>query len=188
MLGAFGGQFNVHPFVDESFASFSSAVFPQNDVFTDFGFDTQYQYQGDNWWLTLRGSYIREFQRLDASFINGLGPTNATDVLNSLHLQASFAYGADNRVVLTAQYFNQFGTADAGLYGTDPVTGAPLTPATSGWTTEIAYIPFGASKMVGWSWFNARIGLQYTFYNKLNGTSVGASNNNTLFLHAWFAM
>jgi hypothetical protein len=29
----------------------------------------QYQYQGDNWWLTLRGSYIREFQRFDASFI-----------------------------------------------------------------------------------------------------------------------
>jgi len=188
MLGAFGGQFNVHPFVDTSCQSFSSAVFPQSDVFTDYGFDTQYQYQGDNWWLTLRGSYIREFQRFDASFINGLGPTNPTDLLNTLKLQASFAYGADNRVVFTAQYFNAWGTADAGLFGTDPVTGVPLTPATSGWTTEIAYIPFSASKMVGWPWFNARIGLQYTFYNKLNGTSVGASNNNTLFLHAWFAM
>ena len=44
MLGAFGGQFNVHPFVDTSFQSFSSAVFPQSDVFTDYGFDTQYQY------------------------------------------------------------------------------------------------------------------------------------------------
>jgi hypothetical protein len=39
----------------------ATAVFPQTDKFTDIGFDTQYQYQGDNWWLTLRGSYIREF-------------------------------------------------------------------------------------------------------------------------------
>ena len=191
MLGTFGGQFNVHPFVDTSFASFSSAVFPQTDRFTDFGFDTQYQYQGDNWWLTLRGSYIREFQRFDASFVNGLGPTNPTDLLNTLKLQASFAYGADNRVVFTAQYFNQWGTADAGLFGTDPVTGVPLTPSTNGWTAEIAYIPFGASKMVGWPWFNARIGLQYTYYNKLNMNLANAPNphdNNTLFLHAWFAM
>jgi hypothetical protein len=42
--------------------------------------------------------------------------------------------------------------------------------------------------MVGWPWFNARIGLQYTYYNKLNGTTVNAHDNNTLFLHAWFAM
>ena len=42
--------------------------------------------------------------------------------------------------------------------------------------------------MIGWPWLNARIGLQYTYYNKLNGTTVGAHDNNTLFLHAWFAM
>ena len=53
---------------------------------------------------------------------------------------------------------------------------------------EIAYIPFGASKSFGWPWFNARIGLQYIYYNKFNGTTVGAQDNNTLFLHAWFAM
>ena len=189
MLGAFGGQFNVHPWVDTSFASFSSAVFPQTDAFTDYGFDTQYQYQADNWWLTLRGSYIREFQRLDSSLVNA--GTNATDLLNSLKLQASFAYGADNRVVFTVQYFNQWGTADLGLYGPDPVTGLPLTPDTNGWTAEIAYIPFGASKMVGWPWFNARIALQYTYYNKLNVNLANTPNphdNNTLFLHAWFAM
>ena len=53
---------------------------------------------------------------------------------------------------------------------------------------EIAYIPFGASKSIGCPWFNARIGLQYTYYNKFNGTTIGAHDNNTLFLHAWFAM
>jgi hypothetical protein len=187
MIGTFGAQFNVHPWVDTSFATWSTAVFPQSDTFTDIGFDSQYQYQGDNYWLTLRGSYIREFQRLDASFLS-TSASNPTNLLNSLKLQASFAYGADNRVVFTGQYFNQWGTADMNLYGTDPVTGLASTPNTNGWMAEIAYIPFGASKMIGWPWFNARIGLQYTYYNKLNGTTVGAHDNNTLFLHAWFAM
>ena len=187
MIGTFGAQFNAHPFVDTSFATFSTATFPQADTLTDYGFDTQYQYQGDNYWLTLRGSFIREFQQLNASFLNG-GASNPTNLLNSLKLQASFAYGADNRVVFTGQYFSQWGTADMNLYGTDPVTGLASTPNTNGWMAEIAYIPFGASKMVGWPWFNARIGLQYTYYNKLNGTTVNAHDNNTLFLHAWFAM
>jgi hypothetical protein len=186
MVGAFGMVVDVHPWVDSSFTLGSTAVFPQTDRFTDVGFDTQYQYQGDNYWVTLRGSYIREFQQLNSSFVNA--STNPTDVLNSLRLQASLAMGADNRVVLTGQYFDIWGTPDLGLFGTDPITGVVLAPDTRGWMAEIAYIPFGASKMIGWPWFNARIGLQYTFYNKLNGTTVGAQDNNTLFLHAWFAM
>jgi hypothetical protein len=105
-----------------------------------------------------------------------------------MKLQASLALGADNRIVLTGQYFNVWGTSDADLFGTDPLTGLALTPDTNGWTAEIAYIPFGTSKMIGWPWFNARIGLQYTYYNKFNGTAVGAHDNNTLFLHAWIAM
>ena len=70
---------------------------------------------------------------------------------------------------------------------TDPVTGVALTPNSNGFTAEIAYMPFAASKSFGWPWFNARIGLQYTYYNKLKGTTVGAQDNNTLFLHAWVA-
>ena len=169
MLGTFGMYSQVHPWVDTSFASFSSDVFPMTDKFTDIGFDSQYQYQGDNFWLTLRGSYIREFQRLDSTFAN-LGSSNPTNLLNTLKLQASVALGGDNRVVLTGQYFDVWGTADATLFGTDPATGLPLTPNSNGFTAEIAYIPFGVSKSPTWPWFNARIGLQYTYYNKLNGT------------------
>jgi hypothetical protein len=187
MVGTFGMYTDVHPWLDTSFASWSTGTFPMSDKFTDIGFDSQYQYQGDNYWLTLRGSYIREFQRLDASFAN-LASSNPTNLLNSLKLQASFAYGGDNRIVFTGQYFDIWGTADATLYGLDPVSGLALTPNSNGWTAEIAYIPFGLSKAMGWPWFNARIGLQYTYYNKFNGTTVGAHDNNTLFLHAWFAM
>ena len=49
-------------------ATGSTDTFAQTDRFTDVGFDTQYQYQGNNYWLTLRGSFIREFQAFNASF------------------------------------------------------------------------------------------------------------------------
>jgi hypothetical protein len=186
MVGTFGMHSDVHPWVDTSFATWSTATMPLSDKFTDIGFDTQYQYQGDNYWLTLRGSYIREFQRLDASFAS-MASANPTNLLDSMKLQASFAYGADNRVVLTGQYFDIRGTSDPSLYGLD-INGNALTPNSNGWMAEIAYIPFGASKSFGWPWFNARLGLQYTYYNKFNGTTIGAHDNNTLFLHAWFAM
>ena len=49
--------------------------------------DTQYQYQGDNFWITLRGSFVREYQKLDASFPNGLAanPTNALNEARAMH-------------------------------------------------------------------------------------------------------
>ena len=187
MVGTFGMYADVHSWVDTSFATWSTATNPISDKFTDIGFDSQYQYQGENYWVTLRGSYIREFQRLDASFNTG-GSANPTNLLNSMKLQASFAYGGDNRIVLTGQYFDIWGTSDANLFGIDMNTGNALTPNSNGWMAEIAYIPFGLSKSFGWPWFNARIGLQYTYYNKFNGTTIGAHDNNTLFLHAWFAM
>jgi hypothetical protein len=134
--------------------------------------------------VTLRGSYIHEFQQLDSTF--GMGSAaNPQNELSSLHLQASLSYGADNRIVLTGQYFNIWGTSDPILYAGLAST---FSPNSDGFTAEIAYMPFGASKAPGWPWANARVGLQYTFYNKFDGTTVGASDNNTLFLHLWLAM
>jgi hypothetical protein len=180
MVGTFGMMTNIHNWIDPTFAIGSTGTFSQTDKFTDIGFDTQYQYQGDNYWITLRGSYIREFQQLDSTFGMG-GSSNPADLLNSFRLVASLAYGADNRIVLTGQYFNTWGTADPILY-------TNLVPDSDGWIAEIAYIPFSASKAPGWPWANARIGVNYTFYNKFNGTSIAASDNNTLFLHLWLAM
>jgi hypothetical protein len=186
MVGTFGMSLDVHPWLDPTFVTGTTATIPLSDKFTDIGFDSQYQYQGDNYWLTLRGSYIREFQRLDASFAN-FAAANPTNLLNSLKLQASFAYGGDNRVVFTGQYFDIRGTADPLLY-VNPLDPNANTPNSNGWMAEIAYIPFGVSKSIGWPWFNTRIGLQYIFYNKFDGSTIGAHDNNTLFLHAWFAM
>jgi hypothetical protein len=180
MVGTFGMMTSIHNWIDPTFALGTTGTFAQTDKFTDIGFDSQYQYQGDNYWITLRGSYIREFQQLDSTFGMGLS-SNPADQLNSLRLVASIAYGADNRIVLTGQYFNTWGTAD-------PILNTNVVPDSDGWIAELSYIPFSASKAPGWPWANARIGVNYTFYNKFNGTSVGAGDNNTLFLHLWLAM
>ena len=175
MMGTFGMIANVHPWMAPGTPD--TSVFPQTDRFTDIGFDMQYQYQGDNFWITARGSYIREDQNLNASFTNGLAG-NPSNQLSEARAYASLAYGNNNRVVLTGQYFTSWGTID-------PILG---NPGTRGWIAEIAYIPFISSQAPGWPWFNARIGLQYTWYDEFGGTTVGASANNTLFLYVWVAM
>ena len=180
-VGTFGMIANVHPWVAPGTPV--TATFPQTDNYTDVGFDTQYQYQGDNFWITLRGSYIHELQNLNASFANGLA-FNPNNTLNEARAYASLAYGNNNRVVLTGQYFSSWGTPDAVLFAGN----ANFSPNTNGWIAEIAYIPFISSQAPGWPWFNMRLGLQYTWYTEFAGTSAGASANNTFFLYAWFAM
>jgi len=183
MIGTFGMYAAVHPWLFP--ITGTTGTFGLTDKFTDIGFDAQYQYKGENYWITLRGSYIHEHQQLDASTNPFLAlAANPTNELNTLRLQASLAYGNDNRIVLTGQRFQTWGTPDTLLFASSPT----FLPDTSGWIAEIAYIPFGTSTAPGWPWFNARIGLQYTFYDKFNGTTAGASANNILFLHAWFAM
>ncbi len=197
MLGGFGMLANVRPWIDSSFAS-TTQTLPQTDKYTDLGVDAQYQYKGMNYWFTLRGSYIHETQTLDASFGNfaagnACGPCagNPTNTLNTARAQASLAYGNDNRIVLTAQYFNTWGTADSVAYSGLISCQAPDTtcsPNSDGWTAEVAYIPFISSKAPLWPWFNVRLGLQYTAYHRFDGDTTHASDNNTLFAYAWFAM
>jgi hypothetical protein len=184
MVGAFGMYAEVHPWIDSSFALGTTDTFPETDKFTDIGLDSQYQYQGDNFWITFRGSWIHEFQKLDASFLHAAA-ANPTNALNTLRLQGSVAAGSDNRMVLTAQYFNTWGTPDPILYSG---LASGISPDSDGFIGELAYMPFGASPAPGWPWFNARVGLQYTWYDKFEGTTMGARDHNTVFLYAWLAM
>ncbi len=184
MLGTFGMMASVHPWIDPTFALGTMATFSQADRYTDAGFDSQYQFQGDAFWFTLRGSYIREYQNLAASFANGLSG-NQNNELSTLRLQASLALGGDNKFVLTGQYFDIEGTPDPILYAG---LASGISPNSNGWIAELAYIPFGVNPAPGWPWFNARIALDYIAYEKFDGTKLGASGNNTLFLSFWLAM
>src|SRR5262249_24148623 len=98
-FGTFGLLARVAPWL----TSINTSTASMTDKYTDIGVDSQYQYQGDNYWLTLRGSYIHETQRLDASFFLG-NAANLRNDLNTFTADASLAYGADNRIIATAQY------------------------------------------------------------------------------------
>ena len=189
-IGAFGMFASIRPWIGPTDGTGSLDTLPFTDKYTDIGIDTQYQYRGSNYWLTLRGSYIHEIQRLDASF--AAFNTNQSNTLNNLRAQASLAYGGDNRIVLTGQYFKTWGSPDPTLYpagaGVPDDLNPNFSPNTSGWTAEIAYIPFMESRAPIWPWLNARIGLQYTYYNEFSGDRIHAHDNNTLFAYIWFAM
>jgi len=164
-----------------------------SNKFVDVGVDSQYQYMGKNYVFTTRASYIHEKQTLDGHLAN-TESTNPTNTLNSLKAQASLAWNTDapgNKWVFTGGYFNTWGTADALLY-IDHVTGSPNS---DGWIAEIAWFPYAMSKSSPWPYFNARVGLQYKWYNKFNGASTNydgagrnASDNNTLFAYLWFSL
>jgi hypothetical protein len=166
----------------------------------DLGVDAQYQYMGaKNSVLTLRASYIKEKQTLDATFANALSD-NPTNTLNSFKAQASYAWNTDaltDKWVFTGGYFNTWGSSDLTLYANlNPISGNQTgVPNSDGWVAEIAYFPFAMGRPELWPWANARIGLQYTWYNKFNGASTNydgngrdARDNNTTFLYVWFAM
>jgi hypothetical protein len=160
--------------------------------FTDVAFDAQYQYIGEEHTFTVLGNYINEQQKLDASFANGLAE-NPKNRLNTFKLTGEYYY---RRTIGGAiQFFNTTGSNDALLYPSgsmDPTTGALTnavvgsatnSPNTRGSVLEVNYLP----------WLNVKLQLQYVMYSKFNGASNNydglgrnASDNNTLYLLAWF--
>jgi len=162
------------------------------DKYWDEGFDSQYQWIHDKHAVTLRANYVVERQQFDNSFYSATAPTsNHVDYLRSLKLQGEYVY--DNTFSFGAGYFNISGTPDAGIYQNSPVpppNGNP-SPNSAGWIFDAAYMPFSHGGPGVWPWMNTRIGVSYTMFTKLDGltknvdgTSLSASANNTLFLYA----
>ncbi len=186
-FGTFGMSARVRPwaFATDVNGFYTFDTLGQTDRYTDTAVDAQYQYQGSNYWFTLRGAFIHEDQTLDATFANG-GSDNLNNTLNTFRAYASLAYGNDNRFIFTTQYFNTYGSSDATLYAANP--GCGCSPDSNGYIFELAYVPFISSQAPLWPWANVRIGVQYTYYNKFDGDTVNAHDNNTLFAYIWFAM
>jgi hypothetical protein len=163
---------------------------PGTNRFTDIGVDSQYQYQGDGYWITVRGTYIHEKQQLDATF-NAGGAANLTNTLNTFRANAALTYGVDGKVIVTGGYFNTTGSSDTLLYAGNRT----FSPNSDGFTAELAYQFFGknnAPKL--WPWFNSRLGVQYIAYNKFNGAKfnfdgmgTNARDNNTVLVYLWSA-
>ncbi len=154
------------------------------DPTLDVGVDTQYQWIGEEHIFTLRGLYIWQNKQNNIENHFGAG-ANASDELNDLNVSATYIY--DRKISFTAGYFDTWGTSDANLYGTP--NGSPNS---SGWNLDLAYLPFMEGGPSVWPWFNARIGVQYTHYDKFDGTSnnvdftgLKADGNDTVFIYTW---
>jgi hypothetical protein len=166
------------------------------DKILDLAADSEYQYDGDKYSVTVKATNIYEIQHLNSSFAQGIS-ANRKDWLNSFKINASYVW--DHTYSLTGGYFNVQGSPDAGLFGSESVVNSPNG---DGLIFDAAYLPFSKGAPGPDKQFNVRLGVQYVNYLHLFGGAnnfdglIGtpgaggthnASGNNTLFLYAWAA-
>ena len=200
MVGTFGMYGQVVPGRQYGFGT---------DNYLDVGFNSQYQYDGDQYSVTVKLTDIMEWQQLNATYGLG-GSSNIDNHLNSFKANASFVW--DHTYSLGFGYFNISGSNDCNLYGSgDNVLCTPAaigefnnsynsSPNGDGLILDLAYIPFahGAPGPYGYTTWNARIGIQFTEYlhlyggsNNFDGSYLGgthnAAGNNSVFAYAWVA-
>jgi hypothetical protein len=178
-VGVYGATFKLLPGADAS----GTLSGPANE-FKDTAVDFQYQMIGDKHLVSVAGTHIREKMTLNASFAAG-DTANLGNDLTTTRLTGTYYYKRKYGATLTL--FSTTGSLDTGLYpaGDAPgvITSANGLPDTKGWMTEISYMP----------WLNTRLSLQSTQYTKFNGAENdydgfgrNASDNNSLYLLAWF--
>jgi hypothetical protein len=200
MIGTFGMYGQIAPGRQYGFGT---------DDFLDAALDSQYQYDGDQYSLTVKLTDIMEWQKLNATFaLNGASHIHNT--LNSFKANATFVW--DHTYSLGFGYFNVSGSSDCNLYGSgfNPLCSPSSigafnnsfisSPNGSGLILDLAYVPFmhGAPGPYDYKTWNARIGLQFTQYLHLfggernfDGSFLGgthnASGNDSVFAYAWVA-
>jgi hypothetical protein len=175
MLGTLGMRARIYP----DSANPTGPV----DVFTDYGFDSQYQYLGSTNKFTLRGSYIYERQAWDASFPLGNSDT-AKGNLKSLNLSGSYSF--DNAWTFHGGYFLTNGSNNSALYAITDPSGNQVTssPETTGYTVEVdRQITQNVQVMAQYRGFVRFNGLRHN----IDGIGRNASDNNTLWVSVFFA-
>jgi hypothetical protein len=182
-VGTFGMDVKMQP----------DPTVPDTDRYTDVALDATYQYTPEGpGSIIANASLIHEKQQLNATF-NAGGSDNATNHLNALELDASYAY----RQTWSAGVglFDISGGTDLTRYGAAALSGSNNgSPDTRGYTLQFECVPLGKMQSWGRPWINLRVGLQYTGYLRFNGGSANydgfgrsASQNNSLFLFSWMA-
>ncbi len=187
MLGTYGMYSQTVPGGQYGFGS---------DQYLNVGFDAQYQYDGDQYSVTIKAADTMQWMNLNNSFAFG-SSANQKDYLNTLNINGTFVW--DHTYALSAGYFSVNGNQDAGLYGASSVVNSPNG---NGLIFDASYAPFSHGSPGPYSTFNARIGVQYTKYLELYGGTnnfdglIGtpgagnqhnASGNNTLWLYTVLA-
>ncbi len=189
---AYNNSEGDHSFEIGTFGMFAS-TFPGRekkagkDRTTDWGVDTQYQTTSGKNGFTGLASFVYEQQHLGATQALE-GSSNATDHLWTARAAGEYLY--DKTYGASVGYFLTDGSTDKALHS-DSVTGSPRS---DGLVFELNYLPF--AKSGGPTWWKAsslKLSLQYVMYERFNGSRTNydgagskASDNNTLYLQAWF--
>lgn len=144
------------------------------DKFRDIGVDATYQYLGDRKNIyTVHGSYTHENSTL----------TDGKGRLNSVNLNASYFY--DQTYGVTLGVFDTRGNNNATLWNNLIEGNTSGKPDSRGYIAQLDWTPWGKESSWNAPWANLRLGLQYTGYSKFDGSSAGASDNNSVSLFAW---
>lgn len=185
-----GGIF-LHSNINPAYAPFSSTGSLGHDSYTDYAIDGGYQYLGDGTNVfSLLGIVDHEHQNLTGSF--NAGASSQTDnSLNQARVTATYYY--QQTYGLTAAWQRTWGSANPGLFPSQPVSGsANGKPNSNAFIFEADWVPFGKSDSWGAPWVNLKLGVQYTLYTQFNGGTSNydgfgraASDNNTLYVFAW---
>lgn len=157
------------------------------DRYTDTGVDASFQLPRANGDIvSVNARYTHEDQRLGAS--QALGTVGSTGGnLDDFRIDGSYYYR--NKVGGTVQFFQTTGSSDFVHFG-----GRTGRPDSDGFVFQIDGTPFGNGSPVG-SWFNVRLGVQYTVYTRFDGARIdydgsgtNAADNNSLRIFAWLAL
>ncbi len=182
--GTFGMQAKLQP----------DPTVPDQDRYTDFGFDATYQFANEGpHGITVNSAYIHETQDLASTF-NAGGATGSAHHLNTARIDASYMYRQTWSVGLGL--FDISAASDPLLYGPGEFTGsANGSPDSDGYIVQLECVPFGKADSWGNPWVNLRVGLQYTGFWRFNGAHSNydangrsAAQNNSVFLFAWVAL
>lgn len=149
------------------------------DSFTDTALDATYQYVGSKkHFVASHLTWIHEDADLAAS--HSLTGANASNHLDTVRLDTLYSYA--NTWTPAVEMFQTTGSSDAKYFRTS--TGVPDS---NGYVLELSYTPWGKpGSLIGWG--NMKLAARYVGYGKFNGTRTGATNNNTVFVSATFAL
>ncbi len=177
-VGHYGMSANVFPGRDKSLGA--------TDNFTDFGFDTTYQYMANPKHIfEIKSTYIYEDQKLSYTNISNQLNPNARSYLNTFKINAAYTF--DQTYGLTFGYNNIKGSNALTLNTADDGTNfySSSKPNSEFYTAELVYVPFGKASSYASPWLNLRTSLQYIGYSQANGTTQQSTTNNTFMINGW---
>ena len=155
---------------------FQAGISDSTNKGLNLGFDVQYENNLEN-----GSSFI-----FHAAYETAKITEDPQNIINNLKsIRADLTYNFPEYISLTGGYFSITGDNLITLVPMGPISSVSGLPDSNGEIFQLTFIP----------WMNTQFALQYTIYNKFNGSSNNydgngrnAADNNTLNLSAWLVL